>query len=136
LNVPIYSGGQVSATARQASARLEQAKYLAEDIRQNINVRMGREFDNVVQGIAKIRALERAEASGQQSVRSAKKGVQAGVRSTLDVLQIEQQYYTTLRDLAQARYAYLIACLRMKSLAGVLKEEDVEHIDASLVTVQ
>lgn len=132
LNVPLFAGGQVAATTRQAQAKLEQVRQEAEDIRRNIGVQMGREFDNVAQGIAKIRALELAEASGRQTVLSTKKGVQAGVRSMLDVLEIERQYYSTLRDLAQARYAYLIASLKMKGIAGVLSDADIEALNARL----
>lgn len=136
MNIPLFAGGQVSATTRQARARLEQVRQQGEELRRNIAVQMGREFDNVAQGIARIRALERAEASGRQSVASLKKGVQAGVRSTLDVLQVEQQYFTTLRDLAQARYAYLLAGLRMKALAGVLTDADMAALGTQLASAR
>ena len=136
LNIPLVAGGQVLATARQARAKLEQARQQAEDLRRNIGVQMGREFDNVTQGIARIVALERAEASARQSVLSAKKGVQAGLRSTLDVLQVEQQYFTTLRDLAQSRYAYLLAGLRMKALAGLLTDADMVALGTQLATAR
>jgi outer membrane protein, protease secretion system len=132
MNIPLFAGGQVNATVRQARAKLEQTRQQGEELRRNIGVQMGREFDNVVQGIAKVRALERAEASGRQTVISSKKGVQAGIRSTLDVLQVEQQYFTTLRDLAQTRYSYLLAGLRMKSLAGVLRDADIATLSAQL----
>ncbi len=134
VNVPLFAGGQVNATVRQAQAKLEQVRQQGEEVRRNLGVQTRREFDNVVQGIAKIRALERAEASGRQSVLSTQKGVQAGVRSTLDVLQVEQQYFTVLRDLAQARYAYLIAGFKLKGLVGVLSEGDVAGLDAQLAT--
>lgn len=132
VNVPLFAGGQVSATARQARAKLEQSRQQAEEIRRNIGVQTRREFDNVVQGIAKIRALERAEVSGRQNVVSNKKGVEAGVRSTLDVLQVEQQYFVVLRDLAQARYSYLLAGLKLKGLAGALLDDDISSLSVQL----
>lgn len=132
VTIPLFAGGQVNATGRQARARLEQVRQQGEELRRNIAVQTRREFDNVVQGIAKIRALERAEISGQQTIKSSRKGVEAGVRSTLDVLQVEQQYYTVLRDLAQARYSYLFAGLKLKALAGVLLEADMATISSQL----
>jgi outer membrane protein/protease secretion system outer membrane protein len=132
LNIPLFAGWQVNATVRQARSKLEQARQQSEESRRNIGVQIHREYDNVVQGLAKIRALERAEASGKQIVLSAKKGVEAGVRSTLDVLQVEQQYFSVLRDLANARYSYLIASLKLKSLAGILTETDIENLNARL----
>lgn len=134
VNVPLFAGGQVNATVRQARAKLEQVRQQSEDVRRNLGVQTRREFDNVVQGIAKIRALERAEASGRQSVLSTQKGVQAGVRSTLDVLQVEQQYFVVLRDLAQARYGYLIAGFKLTGLVGVLSEGDIAGLNTQLVS--
>lgn len=55
-------------------------------------------------------------------------------RSTLDVLQVEQQYFTVLRDLAQARYAYLIAGFKLKGLVGVLSEGDIAGLNAQLIS--
>jgi len=132
LNIPLFAGWQVNATVRQARAKLEQARQQSEESRRNIGVQVHREYDNVVQGLAKIRALERAEASGKQIVLSAKKGVEAGVRSTLDVLQVEQQYFSVLKDLANARYGCLIASLKLKALAGVLTETDIESLNTRL----
>lgn len=130
LTIPLFAGGQVGATARQARAKLEQITKQAEEMRRNLSVQTRREYDNIVQGIASIRALERAEMSGLQTVVSAKKGVEAGVRSTLDVLQVEQQYFTVLRDLFQARYVYLIAGIKLKGLAGILSEPDMVEVSA------
>lgn len=132
LSIPLFAGFQVNATIRQARAKLEQVRQQGEEVRRNIEVQVRREFDNVVQGIARINALVRAEASANQSVLSAKKGVQAGVRSTLDVLQVEQQLFTVIRDLAQARYGYLISGLKLKAIAGVLTDSDVERVSLQM----
>lgn len=132
LTIPLFAGGQVNATVRQARAKLEQVRQQGEEVRRNIGVQIRREYDNVVQGLARIRALERAEASAQQTVVSAKKGVEAGVRSTLDVLQVEQQFFTVRQDLAQARYNYLVSGLKLKALAGALTEQDVAGVNQQL----
>ncbi|HXE41031.1 MAG TPA: TolC family outer membrane protein [Azonexus sp.] len=133
LTIPLFAGGQVNASVRQARAKLEQVQQQGEEARRNIGVQTHREFDNVVQGLAQIRALERAEISGQKTVISAKKGVEAGVRSTLDVLQVEQQYFSVLRDLANARYGYLIAGLKLKALAGLLSGADIADLNSKLL---
>lgn len=134
LTVPLFAGGQVNASVRQARAKLEQVRQQGEEARRNIGVQAHREFANVVQGLARIRALERAEISGQKTVSSAKRGVEAGVRSTLDVLQVEQQYFSVLRDLANARYGYLIAGLKLKALAGLLSGADIADLNSKLLS--
>lgn len=134
LNIPLFAGGQVSATARQARAKLEQARMTAEDTRRNLNVQTRREFDNVIQGIGRVRALERAEISAIQVVKSNEKGIQASVRSTIDLLLAQQQLFVTRRDLAQARYGVLLANLRLKGLAGKLGEAEIAAIDRQLLS--
>ena len=53
--------------------------------------------------------------SAEQAVVSNRKSFQAGSRTTLDVLNAEQQNHG-MRDLAQARYLYLVSRLRLQSL--------------------
>jgi outer membrane protein/protease secretion system outer membrane protein len=129
VNLPIFAGGQVDATVRQARARHEQAAHQVEEIRRNLEVQVRREYGNVEQGAAKVRALERAEASALQTFESSKKGVLAGVRSTLDVLIADQQLFVVRRDLARERYEYLIAGLRLAVLAGREPESFLARLD-------
>jgi len=55
-----------------------------------------------------------------------------GVRINIDVLNAQQQLYATRRDLARARYDTLVNSLRLKSSAGVLREEDLMQVNALL----
>ncbi|MEG1770409.1 MAG: TolC family protein, partial [Comamonas sp.] len=68
----------------------------------------------------------------QQALLSNQKSLQAGSRTTLDVLQAQQQHTTTLRDLAQARYRYLLAQLNLQSLAGEDRLLNIERTNAWL----
>jgi outer membrane protein/protease secretion system outer membrane protein len=129
LNLPLLAGGQVQAAVRQARAKHEQAGHQAEEIRRNLEVQVRREYGNVEQGAAKVRALEQAEASARQTFESSKKGVLAGVRSTLDVLLTDQQLFVVRRDLARERYEYLIAGLRLAILAGREPESFLARLD-------
>ena len=126
LSIPIYAGGQVSATVRQANARLEQSREQAEEIRRQIEVTVQKEFDNLTQGMAKIRALERATASAAQTAESVRKGVLAGIRSTLEVLTADQQVFQVRSDLARERYRYLLARLRLAAAVGRDMVEDLQ----------
>jgi outer membrane protein len=58
------------------------------------------------------------------------------VRVNIDVLNAQQQLFTTQRDLARARYDALLNGLRLKSTAGALGEEDVARINALLAPPQ
>lgn len=118
LTIPIYSGGYVSSTVRQALASQERAEQVLEANRRDLGVRVHKEFRGMTEGIAKISALEQAVRSADQLVLSSRKSFQAGSRTVLDVLNAEQQRVMVLRDLAQARYMYLVAKVRLLALVG------------------
>jgi outer membrane protein len=48
-----------------------------------------------------------------------------GVRTSVDVLNAQQQLYSAKRDLLQARYSWLLSVLQLKAAAGVLNEDDL-----------
>lgn len=80
----------------------------------------------------RISALEQAVRSAEQAVLSNRKSFEAGARTTLDVLNAEQQKTAALRDLAQARYVYLVSRLRLLSLAGENRQANVARVNAWL----
>ena len=127
LTVPLYGGGYVSSTVRQAVAIQERAREMLEAVRRDLGVRVHREFRAVTEGVLKIRALEQAVVSAEQAVLSNQKSFAAGSRTMLDVLNAEQQKTLSQRDLAQARYLYLVARMRLQALAGEDREATVNE---------
>lgn len=132
LNVPLYSGGYVNSTVRQATAAHEQARQRLEAARLELGVRVHQEFRSVTEGALKITALEQAVRSAEQALSSNQKSFQAGSRTTLDVLNAEQQKTSALRDLAQARYMFLLSRLRLQSLAGADRWLNIEEANVVL----
>jgi len=55
-----------------------------------------------------------------------------GVRINIDVLNAQQQLYSTERDLAKARYDALLSGLRLKAASGILSEDDVRQVNGLL----
>lgn len=133
LSVPLYAGGYVNSTVRQAVAALERAQEMLEATRRDLGVRVHREFRGVTEGVLRIRALEQAVRSAEQAVQSNQRSFQAGFRTTLDVLNAEQQKITAQRDLAQARYLYLVSRLRLQALAGDDRLTSVAEVNSWLM---
>jgi outer membrane protein/protease secretion system outer membrane protein len=133
LSVPLYAGGYVSSTVRQAVATQERVQEMLEATRRDLGVRVHREFRGVTEGVLRIKALEQAVHSAEQAVVSNRKSFQAGSRTTLDVLNAEQQKTMALRDLAQARYLYLVSRLRLQSLAGEDRLANVAQVNRWLM---
>lgn len=132
INIPMFAGGQVNSLVRQGQANLEKAEYLYEAKRRDIDLQIRKEFQNVAEGVLKIKALEQAERSTDQAVYSNQKGFQAGMRTRIDILNAQQQLANTRRDLAQARYQYIMARIRLQGLVGALTEAEIGAVNAWL----
>jgi len=135
LNVPLYSGGYVNSTIRQAVAEQTRAEESLEALRRDLGVRVHKEYRGVSEGVMRVRALEQAVRSSQQMLMSTQMSLKAGSRTQLDVLNAQQQYTLALRDLAQARLIYLMSKVKLASLAGDDAVASVDDVNASLVEV-
>ncbi|MEY4344298.1 MAG: hypothetical protein RL032_130 [Pseudomonadota bacterium] len=132
LTVPLFAGGAVTSSVRQALAARDRAEQLLEAGRRDLGLRVHKEFRSLAENIPKISALEQALISADQLVLSSSKSFQAGSRTVVDVLNAEQKRSVVLRDLAQARYIYLISKIRLLALVGAADVEAVRSINQVL----
>jgi outer membrane protein, protease secretion system len=132
LSIPIFSGGYVNSQVRQALADQTRIQETLEATRRDLGVRVDREFRGITEGVLKVRALEQAVLSAEQSVISNRRSYEAGARTLVDTLNAEQQKMSALRDLAQARYLYLLSRVRLLALADGPKTEMIDQINAWL----
>ena len=133
LNVPLYSGGSVNASTRQAVSNHEKAlSDLDGKTRQVLND-LHKNYSLALSSALRISALEKTLDSAKLLVEATKKSVQGGLRTNLDVLNAQQQVYVVKRDLAQARYSYMQYFLQLRQAAGVVGEADLKQMDAYFV---
>jgi protease secretion system outer membrane protein len=132
LNIPIFSGGYVNSTIRQAVADQTRAEELLEALRRDLGLRVHKEYRGVSEGVMRVLALEQATRSAEQMLKSTQMSQKAGSRTQLDVLNAQQQYTLALRDLAQARLVYLLSKVRLSSLVGDDANASVEQVNGSL----
>ena len=129
INVPLYAGGGVSASTRQASRAMEQAEYELDGKTREALIQLRRQFSACLSGVSKLHAYQKALISAEALVISTRQSILGGERVNLDALNAEQQLYTTRRDLAQARYDYLMAWTKLHYYAGTLNEQDLARVD-------
>ncbi|MBI3936362.1 MAG: TolC family protein, partial [Betaproteobacteria bacterium] len=72
--------------------------------------------------------------SNQSSLDSTRLGQEVGVRTQVDVLNAQQQLYSARRDLAQAKYNYILSLLKLKAAVGQLSEDDLTRVNQWLET--
>ncbi|MDI1298395.1 TolC family outer membrane protein [Methylotenera sp.] len=133
LQIPLYQGGATSSKVRQAVLNKQKAQDDVEIARRQAALETQSAYLNLSTTIAQIKALEQALISSQSQVDSTKLGYEVGVRTSVDVLNAEQQLFSAKRDLLQARYNYLVNIIRLKAASGVLAEADLVDINQQLV---
>ncbi len=132
LNVPIYQGGALNSKWREAEHNRERVRQELENARRSVAQQTRQAYLGVVSGIAQVKALQQALISSASVLESSKLGQEVGVRTNLDVLNAQQQLYSTRRDLYQAEYNYLLSQLQLKAAAGMLEEADLARVNQAL----
>jgi outer membrane protein len=132
LAIPLYAGGNVSSLVRQAVANREKAQQDLESARRTAALSARQSYVGVTNGMAQVRALAAALVSSQSALDSNKLGYEVGVRINIDVLNAQQQVYSTLRDLSRARYDTILNGLKLKAATGTLSEADIEEVNRLL----
>ncbi len=132
LTIPLFAGFSTTSKIREAIALENQARANLDTAKRTAMQSVRAAFLGVQSGLSQIRALEAAEISSNSALESNKLGYDVGVRINIDVLNAQQQLYSTRRDLAKARYDTLVNGLRLKAAAGSLGEVDLAELNALL----
>ena len=132
LAVPLYQGGAISSREREAAANYLKAREDLLNARRQAALTTQQTYLAVINGIAQVGALEQALTSSQSALDSNKLGYEVGVRINIDVLNAQQQLFSTVRDLSVARYNTITNLLKLKAAAGSLMEQDLEEVNRAL----
>ena len=133
LQIPIYQGGATSSRVRQAVFNKQKALNDVDAARRQMEQETQRAYLNLNTSIAQLKAYEQALVSSQSQFDSTTVGYDVGSRTSVDLLNAQQQLFSAKRDLLQARYSYLVNIIRLKAAAGIIVESDLEDINQQLV---
>lgn len=132
LNVPLYSGGGIDASVRQALAERARAEEELRVEREAVQLEVLRQYAIVANADAKIEAYRQALNSSEVAVEGITKALAAGLATTADVIDAQSRRYAAQRDLAQARYEVLAARMRLMMQAGLPVTEVAADLDRAL----
>ena len=133
LNVPIYSGGAVSAQTAQARYRFVAASEDLE-LAYRSTVRSVRSaYNDVIAATSTIRALQQAVVSADSALKATEAGFDVGTRTIVDVLNSTRNQFDARQRLASARYDFISAILDLKRASGNLTEKDLVDINRGLM---
>ena len=133
LNLPLYSGGATQASVRQSRHLLEQARQQLNAAQRQARIEARTEYINLKTNIQTIESLQQNIVSRQSALEATREGYNVGTRNIVEVLDAERNYFTALRDYANARFDFVESTLRIRRAAGTLNVQDIEAINAWLV---
>ncbi len=132
VSIPLFASGATQGKVNQSAAMRRRAQADLESAIRATTLSARQEYLNVVNGVAQVKALQQAVKSNELALYSAKKGLEAGVRTSFDVLNAQQLLFSTKRDLAQERYRYVLSRFRLRAAAGLLDDADVQFVQGYL----
>ncbi len=132
LDVPIFTGGLVSAQRRQAYQEYVRADETVNATLRNITQEARANHLNVVTNAARVKARQQAIVSAESALEATRAGYEVGTRNIVDVLFAERTLYQAKRNYANARYDYIASTLELKRVAGQLSPSDVYQLNAWL----
>ncbi len=129
LEIPLYTGGRVSALTRQAREDFQAAQEGQSLVERRTTQDTRSAYLSVISNNSRVRALEQALVSTQSAFEAAEAGFEVGTRTQVDVLLALREVFRAERDYAEARYGFLGESLRLQRAAGRLSVADLEAID-------
>jgi outer membrane protein len=134
LTVPIYQGGGVSASVREAEYQYQEARELLEQRRRETWRQTRSAYLNVIDGISGVRALKQVLISNQTALEATKAGFDVGTRTAVDVLNSQRDLFRAESNYAQVRYGYIVNAFLLYQAAGMLTEEHLRKANEWLGT--
>ncbi|MCZ6667510.1 MAG: TolC family outer membrane protein [Gammaproteobacteria bacterium] len=132
LDVPLFTGGRISAERQQAEANYRSAQSATLLQRRLTSQETRVAYLGVVFGISQVKALEQSLASSATALEATEAGFDVGTRTSIDVLISLRETFRAQRDYAGSRYEYLINILKLKQATGLLNLDDLEAINSWL----
>lgn len=132
LNIPVYTGGRVSALTREAREQFEASQEAVVFTERRVVQLTRSSYLSVISNAARAQALLQAVESNQAALESTEAGFEVGTRTQVDVLLALQDLFRAQRDQAAARYAFVVDRLLLQRAVGTLSEADLRLINQFL----
>lgn len=128
ITVPIYYGGETSASTRKAVAGEAERRFMLTAARDQRLQRLKEAFVKLQYSVALAEAYQRKLASAETQLKATQKGLSLGTRTAIDLLNAEQKHSVSRRDLTSALYDNFQHQMDLKAAAGILEESDLAAI--------
>ncbi|MDD2734502.1 MAG: TolC family protein [Desulfuromonadaceae bacterium] len=131
MNIPIYSGGETTARTRRALAGEAERRAMFDDAQTQAIRRLKEAYLNLTYNQSLVEAYQRKHESSELQLKAVQKGRDIGTRTAIDLLNAEQTYAISRRDLTSALYDNVQRQIELKAAAGILNEDDLAAVSVA-----
>lgn len=130
LNFPIYSGGDTVARTRRAVAAESETRAQRDEAQENAIRKLKEAYVTLEYSDSLVAAYRQKHESALVQLKATRKGREIGTRTAIDLLNAEQSYAVSRRDLCASLYDNLLRQIELKAAAGIVSESDLAAFGA------
>jgi len=123
LSGPVYQGGAISSRTRQARAGRDEARALLYATGLQVDQEIGNAYANLAVATASVDAFDRQVRASELALRGVREEFQLGARTTLDVLDQEQEVLDARTNRVAAQSDRYVAIYEVLDAVGLLTAE-------------
>jgi outer membrane protein len=132
FSMPIFQGGAVNSKRKQAYSQYERTNENTLFTQRRIIQEVRSEFSNVITLVANVTAQKQAVTSATSALEATQVGYKVGTRNVVDLLQAEKNLYSAEKNLANAKYDYILSNLKLALASGTITPGDLVSINSLL----
>jgi len=129
VTVPIFTGGVTTQRVNEAQSTLGIKQEENEGKIRALIKETNESFSLANANAKRIRAAQKAQESAGKSLEAMQSGFKYGVKTVREVLEAEQAKYKAERDLAKAKYTYIVNRIRFLKAIGTINEDNLLEVN-------
>lgn len=129
VNMPIFAGGRINASRRQADAEFDSERQRFEATVREVTQGTRASHISVRRNVSRSQARQQAIVSSRSALEAAETGYEVGTRNIVDVLDAQRMLFSSMRDQANSRIDFVLDVVRLKRQAGVLTPADILELN-------
>lgn len=133
VSMPLYSGGAINASVRQASELASASIENRASKLQTIELNIRNTFLKLQTSVAQVKAQQQLIKSRRSALEASKAGYEVGTRNLVELLQAQSNLYTAISDYQKYRYNFVVQKLTLDEAVGDLTENKIIALDKWLV---
>ena len=133
VSIPLYSGGAINASVRQATSQAESATEQRASSLQAIELNIRSLYLDLQTAVAQIDAQQQLIRSRTSALEATKAGYDVGTRNLVELLDAQSNLFDAQNTYEQYRYNFVVKKLNLLEATGDLTEDKIKELDKWLV---